>query len=156
MKAADTGHNFWIILLGALAVFLCVQVIQDMILTPRIMGKAVGLPPFLILLALSVWGYLLGIIGMIIDCFKIIGVVFSIWMFSSKLGIIVLFLLPVIYFITRLFQKRMLEAQIENLVLVGKVNNHISESVKSIRMIKSFSKESYMEKKYNKYLLDNY
>jgi len=97
-----------------------------------------------------------GIIGMIIDCFKIIGVVFSIWMFSAKLGIIVLFLLPVIYFITRLFQKRMLEAQIENLVLVGKVNNHISESVKNIRMIKSFSKESYMEKKYNKYLLDNY
>jgi len=97
-----------------------------------------------------------GIIGMIIDCFKIIGVVFSIWMFSSKLGIIALFLLPIIYFITRLFQKRMLEAQIENLVLVGKVNNHISESVKNIRMIKSFSKESYMEKKYNKYLLDNY
>jgi len=97
-----------------------------------------------------------GIIGMIIDCFKIIGVVLSIWMFSSKLGIIVLFLLPIIYFITRLFQKRMLKAQIENLVLVGKVNNHISESVKNIRMIKSFSKESYMEKKYNMYLLDNY
>lgn len=97
-----------------------------------------------------------GIIGMIIDCFKIIGVVISIWMFSSKLGIIVLFLLPIIYSITRLFQNRMLKSQIENLVLVSKVNNHISESVKNIRMIKSFSKEKYMEEKYNEYLIDNY
>lgn len=66
MKAADTGQNFWIILTSALAVFLVVQVIEDMVLTPRIMGKAMSLPPFLILLALSVWGYMLGIIGMII------------------------------------------------------------------------------------------
>ncbi|MDD4759260.1 MAG: AI-2E family transporter [Prevotella sp.] len=66
IKAADTGQNFWVVLLSALAVFLVVQIIQDTILTPRIMGNAMGLPPFLILLALSVWGYLLGIIGMII------------------------------------------------------------------------------------------
>ena len=66
IKAADSGQNFWIVLASALAVFLIVQIIQDMVLTPRIMGNAMGLPPFLILLALSVWGYLLGIIGMII------------------------------------------------------------------------------------------
>lgn len=66
IKASSTGQNFWVILCSALLVFLCVQIIQDTILTPRIMGKAVGLPPFLILLSLSVWGYLLGIIGMII------------------------------------------------------------------------------------------
>lgn len=66
MKAADTGQNFWLILVSVLAVFLVVQAIQDLVLTPRIMGKAMALPPFLILLALSVWGYLLGIIGMII------------------------------------------------------------------------------------------
>lgn len=66
LKAADTGQNYWLVLLSALAVFLCVQLIQDLILTPRIMGKAMSLPPFLILLSLSVWGYLLGIIGMII------------------------------------------------------------------------------------------
>ena len=50
----------------------------------------------------------------------------------------------------------MLKAQIENRVLVGKVNNHISESLKNVQMIKSYSKESYMEKKYIKYLLDNF
>lgn len=65
-KAADTGQNFWLVLASCLAVFLVVQIIEDTILTPKIMGNAVGLPPFLILLSLSVWGYMLGIIGMII------------------------------------------------------------------------------------------
>lgn len=97
-----------------------------------------------------------GIVGMMIDCFKIVGIVFSIWMFSSKIGIITLILLPIIYAITRIFQKKMLKSQIENRILVGKVNNHISESLKNVRMIKSYSKESYMEKKYTEYLLDNY
>jgi ATP-binding cassette subfamily B protein len=97
-----------------------------------------------------------GIVGMVIDCLKIIGIIMSIWMFSGKLGTVTLVLLPVIYAITRLFQKKMLSAQIENRILVGKVNSHISESLKNIRMIKSYSKESYMEKNYMKYLLDNY
>ena len=97
-----------------------------------------------------------GIVGMIVDCFKIIGIVISIWMFSSKLGIVTLLLLPAIYSITRAFQKRMLKAQIENRILVGKVNNHISESLKNVQMIKSYSKEDYMEENYTKYLLENY
>ena len=66
VKAADTGENFWIILLGALIVFAVVQVIQDTILTPRIMGKVMGLNSAIILLSLSIWGALLGILGMII------------------------------------------------------------------------------------------
>jgi len=88
-----------------------------------------------------------GIIGMVIDCFKIIGIVVSIWLFSIKLGIISMVLLPIIYAITRFFQKRMLKAQIDNLISVSKVNNHISESIKNIKMIKSFSKENYMEQR---------
>ena len=66
IKSAETGQNFWLILISALSVFIIAQAIQDIILTPKIMGKAIGLPPFLILLSLSVWGYVLGIIGMII------------------------------------------------------------------------------------------
>ncbi|MGH4120970.1 ABC transporter ATP-binding protein [Clostridium sp.] len=97
-----------------------------------------------------------GIVGMMVDCFKIIGIVVSIWIFSAKLGSVTLLLLPIIYAITRLFQKRMLTAQIENRILVGKVNNHISESLKNVQMIKSYSKESYMEQNYTNYLLDNY
>lgn len=66
LKSADTGDSFWGILLSALAVFAIVQVITDMVLTPRIMGKAMGLNPAVLLLSLSVWGALLGFIGLII------------------------------------------------------------------------------------------
>ena len=66
VKAADTGQSFWVIILCALAVFAVVQTIQDVILTPRIMGHVMGLNPAIILLSLSIWGSLLGIIGLII------------------------------------------------------------------------------------------
>ncbi len=66
LKAADTGQNFWIILLSAVAVFAIVQVIIDMIVTPKVMGKAMGLNPAILLLSLSIWGALLGFIGLII------------------------------------------------------------------------------------------
>ena len=66
VKAADTGQSFWVIILCALAVFAVVQTIQDVYLTPRIMGHVMGLNPAIILLSLSVWGSLLGIIGLII------------------------------------------------------------------------------------------
>ena len=66
VKAADTGESFWIIMLGALIVFAVVQAIQDTILTPKIMGKVMGLNSAIILLSLSIWGSLLGIMGMII------------------------------------------------------------------------------------------
>ncbi len=66
LKAADTGQNFWVILASAVGVFVVVQLITDMILTPKIMGKAMGLNPAVLLLSLSVWGALLGFIGLII------------------------------------------------------------------------------------------
>lgn len=66
VKAADTGESFWLILLSALIVFAVVQTIQDTILTPKIMGHVTGLNSAIILLSLSIWGSLLGILGMII------------------------------------------------------------------------------------------
>jgi len=66
LKSADTGQNFWVILALALAVFIIVQLICDMIVTPKVMGKAMGLNPAILLLSLSVWGALLGFIGLII------------------------------------------------------------------------------------------
>ena len=66
LKAADTGQNFWIIFGSALAVFAVVQLLMDMVITPKIMGKAMGLNPAILLLSLSVWGALLGFIGLII------------------------------------------------------------------------------------------
>jgi len=66
LKAADTGQNFWVILASAVAIFIIVQVIIDMVITPKVMGKAMGLNPAVLLLSLSVWGALLGFIGLII------------------------------------------------------------------------------------------
>ena len=66
VKAADTGENFWIVLFMALIGFGVVQLIQDTFLTPKIMGKVTGLNSAIILLSLSIWGSLLGVLGMII------------------------------------------------------------------------------------------
>ena len=66
LKAANTGGDFWLIMLSALAVLVVVQTIQDLFLVPKIMGKRMNLHPAVILLSLSVWGHLLGVLGMIV------------------------------------------------------------------------------------------
>lgn len=66
LKAADTGQNFWLVFGLAFLVFCVVQIITDMVVTPKIMGKAMGLNPAILLLSLSVWGTLLGFIGLIV------------------------------------------------------------------------------------------
>lgn len=66
LKTADTGGNFWIIFGSAVAVFAVVQIIQDSYITPKVMGKITGLNPAIILLSLSIWGSLMGMLGMII------------------------------------------------------------------------------------------
>lgn len=62
----STGGNFWLIFGQSMGVYVVVQCIQDLILTPKIMGKTMGLNPAIILLSLSIWGSLLGFIGLII------------------------------------------------------------------------------------------
>lgn len=66
IQSLETGTSFWWIFGGCAIVFVIVQTTQDMILVPKIMGKAMGLNPAIILLSLSVWGSLLGFTGMII------------------------------------------------------------------------------------------
>lgn len=66
LQSAETGQNFWLIFGMALLVLCIVQTIQDLFLVPRIMGKAMGLNPAFILLSLSIWGTLLGFVGLII------------------------------------------------------------------------------------------
>lgn len=58
--------GFWSEFGKCIAVYVVSQCICDYVLTPKIMGKSLGLNPAIILLSLSVWGTLLGIIGMII------------------------------------------------------------------------------------------
>lgn len=64
--SVDSGVNFWVIFWQCMAVYCIVQCIQDLFLTPKIMGKAMGLNPAIILLSLSIWGTLLGFLGLII------------------------------------------------------------------------------------------
>ena len=64
--ATSPDVDFWTIWWECMAVYIVVQCIQDLYLTPKIMGKAMGLNPAIILLSLSIWGSLFGLIGLII------------------------------------------------------------------------------------------
>lgn len=64
--ALDTGMPFWEVALIVIAIYLVVQVIQDFFLVPRIVGGSMNLPPVGILLSLSIWGKLLGFLGLIV------------------------------------------------------------------------------------------
>lgn len=66
LKSVDTGESFWMLMGGVVLVYAVIQLIQDMLITPRIMGHIMGLPAAIVLLSLTAWGYALGIIGLII------------------------------------------------------------------------------------------
>ena len=66
IEAHDSGSGFWVILLTFTIAVCVVQAIQDAILTPKIMGKVMGMNGAIILLSLSIWGSLLGFVGLII------------------------------------------------------------------------------------------
>lgn len=66
MKCAETGDNVWGMLATVVAVFCIVQLIIEAIVIPKVMGKKMGLNPAVLLLSLSIWGALLGFIGLIV------------------------------------------------------------------------------------------
>lgn len=66
VHALEVGSNLWVIMGLTGLVFVVVQIIQDAVLVPKIMGKVTGLNPAMILLSLSIWGKLLGIFGLLI------------------------------------------------------------------------------------------
>ena len=66
LQMADNGSSFWGMMALVFLVYVVVQVLQDTIFTPRIMGQIMGLSPAVVLLSLSVWGYIAGIIGLMV------------------------------------------------------------------------------------------
>lgn len=66
VHAAESGNSPWVHLLGLIAVFVVVQIIQDGYLVPKIMGKRMGLNAAIILLSLSIFGMVFGVLGLII------------------------------------------------------------------------------------------
>jgi ATP-binding cassette subfamily B multidrug efflux pump len=79
-----------------------------------------------------------GAVSMLVDSLKMAGIVISIAVFSIKLGIAVLVLIPLIYVMTRAFQKYMLKAQKENLAELGEMNEHLEDSVRNIRTVRAY------------------
>ena len=66
VQSAQYGESFGLYVLYIILAFGIIQVIVDAVLVPKIMGDATGLNPAVILLSLSIWGALFGILGMII------------------------------------------------------------------------------------------
>ena len=97
-----------------------------------------------------------GIIGMFADACSVISILIMIFILSRGLGILMLIVTPVLFLVTRVFQKRMLAAQMENRIAISKVNNHIPETIRNIRMIHTLFRYKYMEQKYDDYILESY
>ena len=97
-----------------------------------------------------------GIVSMIADLFKMISILVIIFAKSPGLGILLLCVTPLLFWMTRIFQKNTLSAQLDNRIAVAKVNNHIPETLHNICMIHVFRKERYMEEKYDEYISESY
>ena len=97
-----------------------------------------------------------GIISMFADACKIISILVVIWLKNRGLAIVLLVLLPFLYWFTRAVQKNMLKAQIENRRAVGRASGHVPETLHNIRTIHTLGKERYMEQRYDEYIAESY
>ncbi len=66
VASVDSGQSFWSLFGWTFAAYCICQVIQDLILIPNIMKQQMGLNPAIVFLSLSIWGYVLGFVGLII------------------------------------------------------------------------------------------
>ena len=97
-----------------------------------------------------------GIVGMFADGCKVVSILIVIFYKSTGLGFLILLVAPLLFAMTRLFQKRMLRAQLENRVAVSKMNNHVPETIRNIRMIHVLLREKYMEQRYDDSISESY
>ena len=97
-----------------------------------------------------------GIISMFADACKIISILVVIWLKNRGLAIVLLILLPFLYWFTRTVQKNMLKAQIENRRAVGRASGHVPETLHNIRTIHTLGKERYREQRYDEYIAESY
>lgn len=97
-----------------------------------------------------------GIISMFADACKIISIVAVIWFKNKGLAIVLLVILPFLFVFTRIIQKNMLAAQIENRSAVGRASGHVPETLHNIRTIHTLGKEKYMAERYDEYICESY
>lgn len=97
-----------------------------------------------------------GIISMFTDTCQLCGIFFVIFAKNRGLAILLLFVLPVVFFYTRHVQKCMLASQLNNRAAIAKAAGHVPETLRCIRTIHNLHKEMYMEEKYSEFLEDSY
>lgn len=97
-----------------------------------------------------------GVISMVVDVCKIAGILAVIFVKSPGLGCLLVLVTPPLFAMTRLFQKRMLQAQLDNRAAVSRVSQHVPETIRSIRMIHTLRKERYMEERYDEAIQESY
>jgi ATP-binding cassette subfamily B protein len=89
-----------------------------------------------------------GIISMAADALKIISILITVFFLSPGLFLLLLMALPLLFLLTRAFQKRMLAAQVENRKAVAGTNEIIPETMHTIRTIRLTGSEEFMERRY--------
>ena len=89
-----------------------------------------------------------GVISMAADVCRLFSILLVIFTRSTGLGLLLLAAAPLLFWMTRVFQKRMLAAQLESRVAVGRTNQQIPETLKNIRTIRVFHREDYMQRRY--------
>ena len=89
-----------------------------------------------------------GVISMASDVCKLVSIVLIIFSRSKGLGIILVIATPYLFWMTRIFQKRMLNAQMESRVAVGRTNQLIPETMKNMRTIRVLHRQKFMQQRY--------
>ena len=97
-----------------------------------------------------------GIISMVTEVCKIVGILGVLWSKTRGLAVLLILLLPPVFWFTRTVQKKSLKAQIANRTAVSRATNHIPESLRCFRTVRVLGKEEYMEGKYRDYLEESY
>lgn len=97
-----------------------------------------------------------GIISMFADACKIISILAVIWFRNKGLALVLIVLIPFLFWFTRHVQKNMLAAQLENRRAVSRVSGHVPQTLHNIRTIHSLGKEAYMEQRYDEYIEESY
>src|SRR5699024_3120490 len=96
-----------------------------------------------------------GLIGLLSDGLKAIGIIISIYILSSKLALYMLILIPIIYLITKFFKSNTFQAQMESRRAVGHINGSVQEIFNGIRTIKIFGMENQFIYNFQKPLNQN-
>lgn len=97
-----------------------------------------------------------GIISMFADVCRIISILAVIWFRNKGFAIVIVVLLPFLFWFTRHVQKNMLSAQIANRRAVSRASGHVPETLHNIRTVHTLGREKYMEQRYDEYISEGY